>query len=279
MTDTTLTRARHKATRQQSANGRAGTASGERTLRKFLAQRMKTLSVVEGRTKRSAVRLTLVAAMREGRCPAGALVPPEKDLVDILGVSLGTVQAALRQLQQAGMIVRRRGDGTRVASIEPLSSSIWHFRFKSRKTGHPLRFVSQKVEVAEVTTAGPWSEFLNGAERFVRIRRRMTMNDKSRIFAEMYLDADCAKGLANLDPEELDTVNIRPYLEENYGIATARARHTVSTRMLTPSEASGFGLAADKLHFEIHAKAFDAADTPVYFQRILVDCADYVLDF
>jgi GntR family transcriptional regulator len=279
MTNTMVTRASDKTPRPQWRKDRVGTASHKRTLTTFLARRMKALAAVEGRTKRSAARLSLVAAMREGLWPAGARLPSEKELVDILGVSLGTVQAALRQLQQTGMIVRRRGDGTRVASIEPLSSSIWHFRFKSRETGHPLRFVSQEVEVAEVETAGPWSEFLTSATRFIRIRRRMTMSDKSRIFAEMYLDAESAKGLADLDAEELDTVNIRPYLEETYGIATASARHSISTRMLMPSEASVFGLAAEKLHFEIHAKAFDAAGRSVYFQRILVDCTDYVLDF
>lgn len=254
-------------------------APDERKLKLFLTRQMRQLSAIAGRTKRSAARLALVAAMREGLLPAGARLPAEMALTDILGVSLGTVQAALRQLQQTGTIVRRRGDGTRVASLEPLDGNVWHFRFKNKQTGHPLRFQRQRVEITEVSGSGVWSAYLGEADRFVCVRRWMTMSDRSLIFAEMYLADGVAAGLAEIDPAELDTVNIRPYLEEAFGVVTAAARHSVQTRSIEAEEAGAFGLAPELLYFEIHAKAHDAHGRPVYFQRIFADCASYVLDF
>lgn len=218
--------------------------------------------------------------MREGYLGPGAMLPSEKALTDILGVSLGTVQAALRQLQQSGTIIRRRGDGSRVASVEPLSDSIWHFRFIARATGHPLRFVRQAVEVDRVCDGGPWSDFLGDCSSFVRIRRRMTMSDGSLIHAEMYLDEAALAGLADIDPQELEMVNIRPYLEETFGLFTAGARHTI--RLTTPGRrfaADLGGLEPGQRYFEIHAKAFTAERAPAYFQRIFARCADCVLDF
>lgn len=104
-----------------------------------LAAAMKDASRGPQRTKRSAARLAIAAAIRDGVLQPGDYLPPELWLTGILGVSLGTVQAALRQLQQMGAIVRRRGDGTRVASGEPLGRDIWHFRFVAKDTGQPLR--------------------------------------------------------------------------------------------------------------------------------------------
>ncbi|MEZ5856019.1 MAG: GntR family transcriptional regulator [Hyphomicrobiaceae bacterium] len=268
-------RRRRLAGRQQNADGDEAAAG----LEAFLAAHMRLHASTPGRTKRSAARLALVAAIRDGQLQPGGMLPPEKALTGILGVSLGTVQAALRQLQQAGTIVRRRGDGSRVASVEPLADAIWHFRFNAKATGQPMRFVRQAIAVDTVTVQGPWADFLGRAEAFVRIRRRMAMSAGARIFAEMYLDAALAPGLADIDPRELEMVNIRPFLEENYGLFTAGARHTISTTVVGQKAATQMGLERGQRSFEIHAKAFTAERSPVYFQRIFARCSDCVLDF
>ena len=122
-----------------------------------LAAAMRQASDAPQRTKRTAARLAIAAAIREGILKPGDYLPPETWLTGILGVSLGTVQAALRQLQQMGAIVRRRGDGTRVASSEPLGRDIWHFRFLAKDTGQPLRIAQERLWIDRVTTPGPWT--------------------------------------------------------------------------------------------------------------------------
>lgn len=268
--------------RKSNALPAAGTppsAAAQRALEKFLSREMRALLAVARRTKRTAARLAIVAAIRDGHLAPGAPLPPEKALTKILGVSLGTTQAALRQLQETGTIVRRRGDGSRVASAEPLSQSVWHFRFLDKSTLRPVRFKAQNVEISATTDKGPWSAFLDGAERFVRIARHMRMNDGSRVFAEMFLDEAGVGGLLEIAPEELDMVNIRPYLEEAFGLHTAHARHTVRTTMLSASRARALDLESGGTYFEIHAHAFAGEGTPVYFQRIYARSSRYALDF
>jgi DNA-binding GntR family transcriptional regulator len=276
--------AKHATTqgRRRSPAGHQTGSDAEKpgsTLETYLTAQMRAHAKTPGRTKRSAARLAIVDAIRDSLLEPGGFLPSEKALTAILGVSLGTVQAALRQLQQAGTVIRRRGDGSRVASIEPLADSIWHFRFISRVTGRPMRFVRHAIAVDSVSTRGPWNDFLGDAPDFVRIRRRIMMSPGSRIFAEMYVDARIAPGLADIEPEELDMVNIRPFLEEHYRLFATGARHTIKTTSFGRKAASQMGLEAGPRYFEIHAKAFTAELSPIYFQRIFVQCAACILDF
>ncbi|MEM8689423.1 MAG: GntR family transcriptional regulator [Pseudomonadota bacterium] len=235
-----------------------------------LATAMKEASLSPRRTKRSAARLAIAAAIRKGVLKPGDYLPPEVWLTEILGVSLGTVQAALRQLQQMGAIVRRRGDGTRVASAEPLGRDIWHFRFVDKRTSHPLRISKERLSIDRVSEAGEWTDFLGGALDYVRIRRQVTLQDGTLVGAEMFLNAKAVPGLETVDPEELDMVNIRPYLEERFAMAAADASHVVQTGVVDAVSAEAFGLARGLEVLEIHARAITTAHKPVYYQRILV---------
>src|ERR1700758_3783733 len=58
-------------------------------------------------------RDSLLRAIREDRFPEGRL-PPEAELADQLGVSRGTLRAALQSLSADGLVSRRRRHGTYV---------------------------------------------------------------------------------------------------------------------------------------------------------------------
>ncbi|MCA6120012.1 GntR family transcriptional regulator [Bradyrhizobium sp. WSM 1738] len=58
-----------------------------------------------------------------GECPVGSVIPTELELTEQFDVSWSTIRAALRELQQAGMVSRRCNAGTRAArpSVGPAS--------------------------------------------------------------------------------------------------------------------------------------------------------------
>jgi DNA-binding GntR family transcriptional regulator len=58
---------------------------------------------------------SLAEAIRAGRHPEGSMLPTEEALSRTWAVSRQTVREALRRLDEQGLIVRRRGIGTRVA--------------------------------------------------------------------------------------------------------------------------------------------------------------------
>ena len=69
----------------------------------------------------------LLAKVRDGAYPAGGKMPSEHDLCRTYSVSRITIRRAMRELELAGHIVRRRGSGTEV--VKPrvdLSSKLIH---------------------------------------------------------------------------------------------------------------------------------------------------------
>jgi DNA-binding GntR family transcriptional regulator len=244
-----------------------------------LASQMAAVLSATSCTKRSAARLAIVSVIRANIVKPGDLLPSEKELTNILGVSLGTVQAALRQLQDMGTIVRRRGDGTRVTALEPFGETIWHFRFAAKADGTPLRFTDLEVWVDTVFGTGLWSDYLGEKPKFLRVRRLVTMQNGTLAGAEMYLDAAAVAGLENTDISELKFTNIRPYLQEKFGLVTRGATHLVKTVQLDTATKARFGLRCGGDYFEIHAKAFSHDHQPVYFQRMYIATSECALMF
>lgn len=236
-------------------------------------------ALLPGRTKRTAARLALGAAMRDGTLKPGDLLPPEKELASILGVSLGTVQVALRQLQEVGIIVRRRGDGSRVASTEPLTSSIWHFRFISRRDGERVRVLAEAVSIDLSDAPGPWTDFLGPRPAYIRISRRYTVRGCASFAAEMYLDPALVPDLPAADPDEWKMVNIRAQLEARYGIFVKGTSQTVQLIDADSAAVRRLDLHLEGPVYEICAEAYGSERRPVYFQRLIVPAGDYALSF
>ena len=64
----------------------------------------------------------LTEGIQSGRFPLGSFLPTELELVHQYGTSRHTVRAALRELEQLGLVSRRKNTGTRVESGLPTRS-------------------------------------------------------------------------------------------------------------------------------------------------------------
>ncbi|MFR9800082.1 winged helix-turn-helix domain-containing protein [Streptomyces sp. MS06] len=57
--------------------------------------------------------------IRSGRLPAGAALPGERAMIDMYGVSIGTVRRAVRELRDRGLVATLPAKGTYVLAVEP----------------------------------------------------------------------------------------------------------------------------------------------------------------
>ena len=73
-------------------------------------------------TRYSQVAQDLVEGLTKGRFPVGSLLPTELELSEQYGASRNTVRAALKELQDLGLVSRRKRAGTRVESASPTTS-------------------------------------------------------------------------------------------------------------------------------------------------------------
>jgi len=77
----------------------------------------------------AAIKLFIRDTIKSGRLRPGDRVPSEAELVSRFGVSRMTANRALRELQSAGLLVRRAGSGSFVAEPRPIGSATSPTRF------------------------------------------------------------------------------------------------------------------------------------------------------
>ncbi|MER7008977.1 GntR family transcriptional regulator [Dactylosporangium sp. NPDC000555] len=65
------------------------------------------------------LRRQLIELVRFGVLAPGDRLPPLRQLAADLGLAVGTVARTYRELETAGIVVSRRGGGTRVAAAPP----------------------------------------------------------------------------------------------------------------------------------------------------------------
>ena len=97
----------------------------------------------------AAIKQSIYDAIGDGRLKPGDRVPSEADLVEQFDVSRMTANRALRELQSAGIIVRRAGSGSFIAEPRPIGHmiEIRNIAEEIRGRGHDYRArVIQNVE-------------------------------------------------------------------------------------------------------------------------------------
>src|SRR5690349_139773 len=72
------------------------------------------------------ITVTLIEAIQDGTFPSGMVFPREPDLAQALGLSRQTVGRALAEVARRGLLVRRRGIGTFVASAPAIEQQLGH---------------------------------------------------------------------------------------------------------------------------------------------------------
>jgi GntR family transcriptional regulator len=207
----------------------------------------------------------------------GDKLPGEKELSLVLELSLGTVQAALRELVSAQLLERRRGAGTFVADAKELGSSIWHFRFRTLDGKNLLPWGSKVLSIDEVDDQGPWSEFLGFAPTYIRVRR---INDlgEFKVYSEMHLDGSRFRPLLDVPLDLLAQKNIRVFLHERYNAPTFRGVHRVLSTTIEAEVAPLIEVQPGSHGLLIKALGFTFRDAPISYQTIVVPDTPHELE-
>ncbi len=125
--------------------------------------------VDRGAPRYAAIKQAIADAARDGRLKPGDRVPSEAELVEQFGVSRMTANRALRELQAAGVVVRRAGSGSFIAEPQPIGQmiEIRNIADEIRERGHiyRARVIQNLAERATAETA-PLLEVPAGTKLF-----------------------------------------------------------------------------------------------------------------
>ena len=133
----------------------------------------------------------LIGQIRSGRVPVGGVLPGELQLMEEYGASRHTIRDALRQLEELGLVERRRGVGTRVLARRASRAYVHRVRSPTELMKYPRESRMQVAGSGYVKVSGPQAALLGckSGARWMRIRavRRMPGRRPPICQLEVYL--------------------------------------------------------------------------------------------
>ncbi len=189
------------------------------------------------------VQKRITEKIREGVWKQGEAIPNELELADLFGVSQGTVRRALHELVSQGVLLRRQGKGTFVASfkqnLESLRERInW---FVPDDPNAPAAH-NRLVLFEEVTAPLKVAHLMHcdETEKLIHIRRELYYGDGEVVtaFDDTYLKAKDFPGLTEEVIEKAHSANLYVLYEERYGYFITSMEDSARAVLLNPYQAA-----------------------------------------
>ena len=215
------------------------------------------------------LRDALAGAISAGRWKAGTRIPTEESLTQATGLSLGTVQRALRTLSDDGLVVRRHGLGTFVSSGEaPMNAPFYHCRFLGDH-GELLPIFSKFIRQQPAPSDGAWSPHL-GETGILCIERTFSINREFLIYTHLYFDSRRLPALANAPAGKLSGVNVKDLIAREHRISLVRFSETLGVAVFPPHVCAAIGVKARTAGAILEIVARDRQGDCVYFQDLFI---------
>lgn len=192
------------------------------------------------------VAAVLARRIAEGRYPVGAFMPTEKELTQEFNTSRHTIRAALRQLQDARLVSRRRGSGTVVeaktskAGFSQSLSSLEDLIYLAASSPRHLLAVKEVVadlDMAQALGVGPGTRWL----RFTSTRFSEPDNPMGLTYVYVDVRYEGIKKITQHAPERL----ISELIEEHYGLHIVSVKQDISACALPAAVAKVLKAEAD----------------------------------
>jgi len=201
---------------------------------------------------------TIIARIVDGQLGPGAMLPSETDLGRELGVSQGTARKALTALEQRGILQRRQGRGTFVATT-PSESDHFHFFRLRRADGTEAIPVLQTESIARRVASKDEETVLRCNEVF-EIERGRSIDGKTIVREVSTVPIDLFPGLADRSP--LPNALYALY-QQAYGIVIAEADEQLHAVLASTQDAATMSVARGSPLIEVRRKAIDISDRVV----------------
>ena len=224
------------------------------TLKFALAvDRTQRRRMLEVETRYATLAREMALDIAEGRHPVGSLLPGELELAEQRGVSRATVRAALAQLEELGLISRRKRAGTRVEARRPHIDYAPSLTTLEDLVHYAAETVRQVQDMQEIVADDQLAARLGcrPGQRWLRLRTtRGDPHVPSRPIAATTVYIDPAYGPAVRREIGRSRQLISAIIEQAYGTYTAEVRQEIRAVAMTVSM-------ADKLRCEPGSPALE----------------------
>lgn len=232
-----------------------------------------------GRPKYQRLVDALVDGIRRGVWRPGDRLPAEDELAELTPFSLGTVQRALRDLAEQGLVVRQHGLGSFVADPPRELQDPWHCRFLADDEQTVLPIYSQAVARVPVAQCGPWTQRLGPAAQVMRLDRVINVNDEFNIFSRFYADRQLLRRLWEMPMDRLHGANFKQLIVKQCQLPITEITHLVRLTPFDPELRRIVGGVDDEYGLFMQATAFAGKDRCVYYQEFYIGPTQRALKF
>ncbi len=209
----------------------------------------------------------LTRSLGSGEWKAGEALPAEPELAQRFKVSQGTVRKALDALTADGLLVRRQGKGTFVATHAEAQVQYRFLRLmpdQGPREAMQRRFIDFRRLRAPADIAR--SLDLKAGDGVLQLRRLLLAGDTPVVLDDIWLNARLFKGLT---AERLQAYRGPMYglFEAEFGVQMIRAEEKIRAVAADEAEAALLGVTAQAPLLLVERRSYTYADRPVELRR------------
>lgn len=221
------------------------------------------------------LRDIIATAIEEGFWGLGAQIPGEADIAKLTSFSLGTVQKALKLLDEEGIIERKQGYGTFV-SRNAFSPQHCRFVIEGKEDFFRIRpiIVGRKV----ISSERGWVRHIApGGEDLLQIDREINVGNQFKLYNKFYINKERFSMLWSVSIKKLNGINLKAFLKNNYDILITHTSNFVSINEFPEHICKSLGLnpCSHGLLFEVLAMA--GPKNPIYFSEFYIPLSSWKL--
>ena len=215
-------------------------------------------------TKVDRIKSSLMSDIANGRLRPGDRVQSERELTRELGVSLGTVQRALRELADQGIVKREHGRGTFVSNVNA-AVGVEFLRFRD-ENGEELPLYVQVLGKRRIVRDGPWTAFFGAGDDLVRIDRWFNVGGSFDLFNEFYLKSEDFALLRQISPGSVQS-NLRELLVQRLALSALRVEQSIRFEPLPRRIAKHLDHPIEQPGVIMELRAIADEGRPLFYQR------------
>lgn len=168
-------------------------------------------------------------------------LPPERQLADEYGISIGTMRRVLTELTTEGRLVREQGRGTFVRRLDFTSSFTRFFRLGANSDAIPeSRIIHRVVETASSTVASALA--LEDSAEVLRIERHRCYDGEPKLLETIYLPLPQFQSLIDHSNDDFGLL-LYPLYEETCGETVTSAAEVLHIEPASAADAQHLGIA------------------------------------
>jgi len=209
----------------------------------------------------------LVDLIESGELAPGEQLPPERDLAEMLGVSLAPVRQAILDAVNKGLLARGRGRGTFVrGSGLDEKISILHSFTESMRAQH-VEVDTRVLRQEQVPMPAEVAQALDVQEPTAMLLERVAMVGREPVaLLQAYLSLTAYPKLIDAS---FANRSLYETLRDRYGTVVASADSVIELARSTSAEAEQLGIAVGEPLLSVKGTAFGESGNPVEYFRVL----------